>query len=228
MISIAQPFEKYLRIFQAEGPLVHCLFVEQVFLLRTIMMRFLKKEVITGLTATQLAKLDIEKDSNALDDLKMMIGHETDAALRNIECKKTKTVYLKRLRKSYTEVVHYLQKKLPLNSQFLRDVSCLNTSNRQSERTVNAIGQIAQCMPHFLSPQEVGIVRDEWRLYQIDNDIKPEWIQEFSNERIDYFWRKVFELHASGGGKKYAMLRKAVKSALSVHNGNSDVERSYL
>ena len=128
------------------------------------MMRFLKKEAVLGLTASQLAKLNYENVDIQLDDSKIMIGHETRAALQDIECKKSKIVCLKKLKKSYTEVVRYLQKKLPLDSQFLRDVSCLNPDNRQNEWTVNAVGRIACCIPHVFSSAEVDIVRDERQL----------------------------------------------------------------
>ena len=47
-------------MFQAEGPLIHYLFSEQVSLLHTVNVRFLKKEAVAGFTTNLLAKVDIE------------------------------------------------------------------------------------------------------------------------------------------------------------------------
>ena len=60
IIAVAQPFEKYLCVFQPKCPLIHYLFSKYVSLLFSMVMRFLKKEAVADLTANKFAKLVIE------------------------------------------------------------------------------------------------------------------------------------------------------------------------
>ena len=46
------------------------------------------------------------------------------------------------------------------------------------------------------------------------------------DERIDHYWQSVFKLKTLSGTRKYPLLAKLVKSVLSLHHGNSAVERS--
>ena len=108
-------------------------------------------------------------------------------------------------------VFRYLQKKLPLDSQFLGDVTCLNTRKCTGDWTVNAIARIAQCLSHVLSTRQIDIVRDKWKLYRVDKVVKSEWLEESQTGRIDAFWKKMFVV-ISGSGEKCATLKKVVKS----------------
>ena len=45
-------------------------------------------------------------------------------------------------------------------------------------------------------------------------------------DRVDNYWAKVFGIQTATGDKKFNLLARAVKSALCIHHGNADVERS--
>ena len=63
-------------------------------------------------------------------------------------------------KKSYVAMSKYLLKALPLNSQDLKDVSCLGPVRREKEWTVNAIGRLASMLPHIIAEREVSLVKD--------------------------------------------------------------------
>ena len=84
------------------------------------------------------------------------------------------------------------------------------------------IEYLAGLFPHVITENEVSNVRDEWVLYQSDD--KVDILEEQS--RADHYWHSVFSLKTLVGEKKYPLLEKLVKSILSLHHGNSTVERS--
>ena len=53
----------------------------------------------------------------------------------------------------------YLLKALFLNSQIVKDVSCLGPVNREKEWTVDAIGRLASMLPHIIAEREVSLVK---------------------------------------------------------------------
>ena len=139
-----------------------------------------------------------------------------------------KQIARKSMRDSYVNVITYLQNNLPLNNKMIQDLTCLSPHHRSSHFSVEAIGRLASLIPHIVSEREVSIVKDQWRLYQLE-EINDNWISNSETgkpRRVDFYWSKIFEILSSGGEKKYNMLSKVVKSFLSIPNGNASVERS--
>ena len=73
---MAPLFEKYLLIFQSEGPLVHRLFPEMKDLLAVIMKRFLNPTLTDGKLAKDLVAIDVSDPENQLLLKRMDFGHE--------------------------------------------------------------------------------------------------------------------------------------------------------
>ena len=57
--------------------MVHVLYISLVDVLKLLMNRFVKPEIVRGKSGADLAKLDIKKSSNQLSDEKIDIGHLT-------------------------------------------------------------------------------------------------------------------------------------------------------
>ena len=53
----------------------------------------------------------------------------------------------------------YLQKNLPLDSTFLRDLHCLGATWRREDWTVEAIKRIASALPHIVGEREISYSR---------------------------------------------------------------------
>ena len=76
LLGVASIFAKYLRIFQVDGPLAHCIFGEMKILFTTVMKRFLKPSVVDGKLTKELIQVDPTDSSNQLALHKIDFGAE--------------------------------------------------------------------------------------------------------------------------------------------------------
>ena len=81
-IDVSVPFVNFLTVFQSEGPLVHIIYKTMKDLLKMVMKRFLKAEVIDGLSGKELQNF-VKKKENQLGD-KLGIGAKTERLLKNL------------------------------------------------------------------------------------------------------------------------------------------------
>ena len=224
--TVAPVFTRFLRIFQGEGPLVHILYHELQSMLSTLMLRFLKADMINNKDGHSLLEIDVRNSEIQLDLEKMNVGVETLAILK--KCNKDKRImYLKEMQEAFCKMTEHLQKNLPLDSTFLKDMVCLHPLKREST-TSFPIARIAQLMPHILKVEKISILKDEWEHLRVDNDIKEEWyIDEDGNfKRLDHYWNQIFKLKSLSGLPRYPYLALIVKSCCALQNGNAAVERS--
>ena len=121
----------------------------------------------------------------------------------------------------------YLLKSLPRKSNVLKDAACLGPLTRKKEWNVQSIGRLALWIPYIIQEQEVSLVKDEWKLYQL-KEIPVEWYNDESGnfKRVDSYWAQIFKIRDGSSDVKYRHLAKVVKSILSLPNGNASVERS--
>ena len=56
--SLKPVFDQFLQLFQTEGPLIHILHQSMLQLLKQVMFRFLKQNVVQGKTVSELLKVD--------------------------------------------------------------------------------------------------------------------------------------------------------------------------
>ena len=115
--------------------------------------------------------------------------------------------------------ISYLQAKLPLDNQLLRQLGCLNPVKRTKSSTVSSIESIACTLQPKVDQTQVV---DEWKVYQVDTDL-PNYDPK---ERIEVFWKQVFELQGLAGEPKYQILPVVVKSALVLTQTNAESECS--
>ena len=77
LVSVAPIFNRFLKLFQIEGPLVHILHHELKEILFSLMGRFVKQDCNKEKSAHDLAKLDVEKSENLLPIEEMDVGEPT-------------------------------------------------------------------------------------------------------------------------------------------------------
>ena len=109
--------------------------------------------------------------------------------------------------------------KLPLDNQLLRQLGCLNPVKRTKSSTISSIESITCTLQPKVDQTQVV---DEWKVYQVDTDL-PNYDPK---ERIEVFWKQVFELQGLAGEPKYQILPVVVKSALVLTQTNAESERS--
>ena len=119
----------------------------------------------------------------------------------------------------YIAAIKELQKKLPLDSDLLSALTCLDPKNQKSLDSLLHCKVVAQALP-CITEKDDSRVGDEWVRFQEVN------IQEKdSHMRVDHFWQSIFD-KGDACGDAFQVLPKLVKCALSLSHSNADVERS--
>ena len=90
---------------------------------------------------------------------------------------------------------------------------------RTKSSTVSSIESISCTLQPKVDQTQVV---DEWKVYQVDTDL-PNYDPK---ERIEVFWKQVFELQELAGEPKYQILPVVVKSALVLTQINAESECS--
>ena len=87
-----------------------------------------------------------------------MIADATRKALKELTPDQCKHAMLG-IRSFFQMTVSYLQQRLPLGNQLLRQLGCLNPTKRKKNSTVSSIQCLASVLQHKVSETEVV---DEW------------------------------------------------------------------
>ena len=218
-------FTPFLKLFQKREPLVHILHSECSQLLRSVMGRFMKLELIEGKDGGSLAEVNVELADNHLDNID--IGVNSRKALKQIATEKHKLILLG-MKNFLMSSTKYLQAKLPLKNAVIKHCRCLNPQNRQHQWTIQSVKLLAEKLPACVNI-DIDVLSDEWRLYQLEN-ISDSLLKDEhdTTRRVDHFWRDIFAIVGNDGiTLKYSVLTVFVKSLLVIAHGNSDVERGF-
>ena len=208
-------FEKFLQLFQKSSPVVHTLYDSLCDILAKLLRRFVKPQSIENKYGSDLASVDITKQ---LPDKEIVIGESTRQVLGQLTPDQQKGAMLG-MRSFFKATTSYLQSKLPLDNDFLRQLGCLNPLKREKKSTLVSIQSITSALQPAISVSELV---DEWKVYQVDNDLPP----YNPGERIEVFWNGVFQLRSADGDLRYKLLPSVVKSALVLAQTNAESEHS--
>jgi hypothetical protein len=216
LMSVKPVFDSYLRVFQTEGPLIHCLHQSMVDLIKLMLLRFVKADKVNNLQTSGIKQLDVTKEHLKHEDIE--IGPSTKGFLRKIKSQRTRTETYIAIIKFYETATKYLIQSMPFDNKLLRAMGCLHPEVRKSTTSARRILTVAESLP-VVSQEELVLVSDEWRKYAIDEDGID------SDSRVDKYWWKVLNRKEASGAKKYPLLGKLVRAALSLSHGNADSER---
>ena len=81
IINVGKHLDKFLLFFQTEGPLIHLLYDELNSTLRSIMLCFLKQDVVGEKRGNELISIDLNKTENYLNVKQMDVGQKTRKAM---------------------------------------------------------------------------------------------------------------------------------------------------
>ena len=223
LISVAEVFNLFLVNFQKEEPLIHVLYEKFVSILKKVLGRFIKKEV---LDKQRVSDLNLDSVDYKLSDEALEIGEGARKILSDLSVVKRKMFTLG-VRIFFKTAVKHLLKKLPLDNGILKKCKVFNPLSR----FVDWFSKAIKDLPTDLHV-DVNLTRlsDEWRMYQLDK-IPDNWYtiaeQPEKHERIDVYWNKVSGIKNDFGVINYPQVIKMVKSALIFAHGNSDVESGF-
>ena len=162
--------------------------------------------------------LDCKDVKLQLADKDIVIGDSTRKALRELSAEQQRHTMLG-ICSFFSTATSYLQEKLPLGNQLLKQLRCLNPTKKNDESTTPSIQNLAFIVQPKIS--ETGVI-DEWKLFQVDNQLptyKP-------TDRIEVFWNQVFKIQSATGECSYKLLPLVIKSALTLAQANADSEHS--
>ena len=211
-------FEKFLLLFQKASPVIHVVYDNMCDTLLKLMRRFMKPQTTEKKYGAELVSIQCTDTKLQLVDKELTIGDATRKALATLQSDKQKHAMLG-IRAFFSTTTSYLQQKLPLSNDLLRQLGCLNPKKRDRKSTVTSIESITCALQPKVNVSEV---LDEWKLFQVDNDV-PVYS---ASDRIETFWNKVFQIHSDDGDARYKVLPCVIKSALVLAQTNAESERS--
>jgi len=199
------------------SPLVHMLYDKLNELLHSVMLKFLKSDLVQGKDGADLVDLKCDlvqgKDGADLVDLKcdladnwlplkeMDIGMGTCIAVSKVKQDSRRTELRREFRQCFTTIAVYVQTRLPLTNPVLRDLSCLQPKNRKVDKAKSAISRLCLHMKKVTKTDDVcDRVNAEWMIYMSDDSVDDLQKNFDTSGDICAYWQKVSEVPIGSGG----------------------------
>lgn len=224
--TIASEVEPFLTRFQSDAPLSPLLYDALLSTLRRIMSRFVKGDVLDS--SSNIASIDLKKDTNIIPAKKIDLGFAVRSALRNAENVKDIDVlhFRNDCRSALIEFCISLSKNSPITYSLTRGISCfdpmiaLNPSLRLS-RIDKALDIFVQ--NNWLSGSQADRVKSSFDSV-CKGPLFDETVSSFTieNHRLDDFWLDVIPKTA-----EFTELRSFLKMILILSHGNAFSERGF-
>ncbi|XP_071563117.1 uncharacterized protein [Temnothorax nylanderi] len=225
--SLASDVQPFMSEFQSDHPLTPFLYDEIYALVRSIMRRFVKDDV---LKETDLSKIDVTKKDNLVTTKYIKVGYATEVALKHekgisdLEILQFKNQVLKCLQ----IFVEKIMVRSPLKFPLTKAVSCMDPAIASRgeigyKRLSSALRIYVE--NNFISGITADKIDREYR-HLISIPVVQEKFKTFkrSEIRLDHFW---VDLITSCGKKDYENLSSFMKSVMILSHGNAAVERGF-
>ena len=167
LVSVGPLFEPFLKNFQKQEPLIHILYSVTSELLKAVMLRFMKHDVVSCKTGRKLQEIDAHDSSKLLNLNEMEVGESTEKTMSALDTGKQKTIRYD-MRKFYQAVTSHLQSKLPLNNTVVRTVQCLHPEVRDQDKAQKMVRELCTALPS-IDDAEVSRISDEWKVYRSES-----------------------------------------------------------
>ena len=226
LISVADIFNSFLKFFKSEEPLIHLLYDQLTTLLKMLMGRFIRKELLANKPTKEFSKINLEVFENHLTYKELGIGEQTRRKIGKLSEEKERK-FVQGARSFLIAATKHLVSKLPLDNIILRSSKALKPDAGSEDWSLKAIKILAKKLKVSMDLDKLS---DECRIYQLET-ITEDWYKEFEEPQkficVDHFWRKIDDLKDVMGEKKFPSIMKVVKTALIPGHGNAEVERGF-
>ena len=165
--DIVPVFREFILLFQKEYPVVHLLYYSMCSVLLKLMRRFMTEQAIRNKYGSDLTLIECTDVKLQLPEKDVVIGTDVRKALKNLTHDQQKYAMLG-IQSFFGTMVTELQSKLPLKNELLRQLGCLNPLKKNDGSTVSAVEKLSSLLHPKLNTSKVV---DEWKLFQVDNDI---------------------------------------------------------
>lgn len=129
IIDVAPILNQFLKQFQRADPLIHLLYHEVNCLVRRLLLRFVKTDIVGTKMGNDLALIDLSDATNLRDVEDMEIGEATKCSIQKLKAEQHRKLYLD-MRKFFVTCTQYLMKNLPVANNVLHDAQCLHPAGR--------------------------------------------------------------------------------------------------
>ena len=246
--SVLELFLRITRMFQTSEPLIHILYDEMSTLVLQLMGRCLTPEAIGDKSGRELYEVDLDKKENWLREVN--IGEAAKTELKKLKDDRkisdaSYSSFFRRAKQLYRTGISELLRTFPLKNSLLLYLQVLHPTIRNVPQSKGAIKQVATRIKAF--PRgEIDKLSNEWLEY-MSEEIPEDWYRHISEntdddeeeedtaqsdqvvkyERIDVYWSNVGKMTRPTGERKYPVVMKLARIALTLNHGNADVERGF-
>jgi hypothetical protein len=124
--SVALHLQPFLKVFRSDVPLAPFLCEQLEKVIRNMLNRFVKPEVIPK-TITKLLKLDVENTDNCVSNTKVFLGFKAEQEIREVKVSDREILEIRLGTKSFlSAITANLFKKTALTYTLARSLKCLN------------------------------------------------------------------------------------------------------
>ncbi|KAL8580318.1 hypothetical protein ACOMHN_030942 [Nucella lapillus] len=236
-IMVAREVQPFLATYQTDKPMLPFITTDLVNLLKTMMTKFLKEDVLEteGKTVSGLSKIDVKKLENHLPLEKIKVGYLAEKQLTksNLASDRQKLKFRGDCKQFLITLVHKLLLKAPIKFPLVRSIGFLDPRlMAQKSEKANNTKKLTQTLNIMTSASRVKDSVCDQVLSQFDrflNSVLSDHSLQFSsfdpnseNSRVDVL------LHSHLAGKKmFADLWSVVQDLLLLSHGQATVERGF-
>ncbi|KAL8603538.1 hypothetical protein ACOMHN_052767 [Nucella lapillus] len=236
-IMVAREVQPFLVTYQTDKPMLPFITTDLVNLLKTMMTKFLKEDVLEteGKTVSGLSKIDVKKLENHLPLEKIKVGYLAEKQLTksNLASDRQKLKFRGDCKQFLITLVHKLLLKAPIKFPLVRSIGFLDPRlMAQKSEKANNTKKLTQTLNIMTSESRVKDYVCDQVLSQFDrflNSVLSDHSLQFSsfdpnseNSRVDVL------LHSHLAGKKmFADLWSVVQDLLLLSHGQATVERGF-
>lgn len=228
--SIAKATEGFLTKFQSPAPMAPFLYDDIYDLMRNLMQRVVKSNVLESAdTPRKLIAVDLKDDKNLLSRDKMGIGIGAVSEMAKAKCSDVqKMEFQMQFRKFIIGLLEKTIERSPLKYKATRAITCINPSlilyNRTtSETRMTDLLQILHDLGRITSTEADDVKAKFSELCASAKSKHKEQFDSFNREQnLDTFYSKIF-----AGDEKQVPLWKVIKMVLILSHGNAAVESGF-
>ena len=227
---IACPMEKFLTLYQTDRPMVMFITEDLEEMIRTLMVRYVKPEVMKGAnTPLKLMKVSHADVGQQVSGRSVDLGFAAQREL--VELKKRKSVsegeYLQfklMCRDAYVTIVTRLLDKSPITCSLMRGLRCLDPV-RIAKYEMSAL--FRGVLNHLvdagrLSLSDCDTALSQYKQFNMDSGLEQLMLNfDKKNDRADGFYDTMKD------EDKYSKLWAVVEQLLLLSHGNAQVERGF-
>lgn len=225
--TLASDVEPFLTDFQSDDPLAPFLYERIVALLKTVMVRFVRPDILNEM---QLSKIDLDNKDHVLGAKYINLGYATEAALRQTKQVSDFEVlqFREQCRKCIKIFVNKIMDRSPIKFPLVRAISCMDPAiairNGVADKRLQLALEIY--VEHgLISGTGADKIDREYKKLR-DNSAFKVQVENFNQSkiRLDHFWVNLIK---NCGPSDYSNLLHFVELVMTLSHGNAAVERGF-